>query len=414
MTPDVATLVPLGAVADLEMGQSPPSTFVTETPGAGLPFLQGNADFTHEHPRPRLWCRRPQKTCRPADVLISVRAPVGAINVADQTYCIGRGLAAVRFSEADSRFGYHALRFFAPALARVAQGTTFDAIGRSELANLQVRLPSPEERSRITDVLDTADKAIRGTEELLAKLGHLKLGLLHDLLTRGLDGKGQLRDPSRCPEVFTDTEVGRVPSRWEVAPLSSAADIVDPNPSHRYPAPSQDGVPLVCTENFVGENDFDLTKASRVPLTVLCDQNSRCQFRPGDVVFARKGRIGFARPYGHDPKVFSHTVVLMKPRPHRYTDRFLLWVVRAAPFFAGIRARMNSNVGVPTLGVDFLGKVPVPIPPPGEQAKIAAILDQVQARIELEDLMLGKLRRLKQGLAAGCGSSEGTLEDELT
>ena len=143
MTPDVATLVPLGAVADLEMGQSPPSTFVTETPGAGLPFLQGNANFTHEHPRPRLWCRRPQKTCRPADVLISVQAPVGAINVADQTYCIGRGLAAVRFSEADSRFGYHALRFFAPALARVAQGTTFDAIGRSELANLQVQLRVP-------------------------------------------------------------------------------------------------------------------------------------------------------------------------------------------------------------------------------------------------------------------------------
>src|SRR5262249_23781708 len=115
----------LGDVAQIHMGQSPPSEFVSEDEGSGLAFLQGNAEFTDLHPRARLWCRKPLKTAEFGDALISVRAPVGAINLADRAYCIGRGLAAVRFHKADHQFGYHAIAVRSQALRRVAQGTTF-------------------------------------------------------------------------------------------------------------------------------------------------------------------------------------------------------------------------------------------------------------------------------------------------
>ncbi|MFM7265891.1 MAG: restriction endonuclease subunit S [Cyanobium sp.] len=82
----------LGDVAHIEMGQSPPSEHVSEQSDAGLPFLQGNADFSALHPHPQLWCKKPLKSANRGDILISVRAPVGAINLADQSYCIGRGL----------------------------------------------------------------------------------------------------------------------------------------------------------------------------------------------------------------------------------------------------------------------------------------------------------------------------------
>ena len=81
--------------AEILAGQSPPSERV-EPLGSDLPFLQGNAEFGQRSPTARFQCRTAPKRCRPGDILISVRAPVGAMNWADRAYGIGRGLMAVR------------------------------------------------------------------------------------------------------------------------------------------------------------------------------------------------------------------------------------------------------------------------------------------------------------------------------
>src|SRR5437879_5282428 len=79
-------------IATVIAGQSPPSETYNEK-GDGLPFLQGNGDFSFKSPVPKLWCTEPVKTASKGDTLISVRAPVGEMNRADQNYAIGRGLA---------------------------------------------------------------------------------------------------------------------------------------------------------------------------------------------------------------------------------------------------------------------------------------------------------------------------------
>jgi type I restriction enzyme, S subunit len=266
------------------------------------------------------------------------------------------------------------------------------------LAGLEIPCPPLHEQRGITEILDTLDEGIRKTEQLIVKLKHVKQGLLHDLLTRGIDDNGELRDPGRHPEHFKDSPLGRLPRSWETDALGTVAEIVDPNPSHRYPNAVPRGVPVASTENFVGDDDFDLTFSTCVPDSVFVEQDRRCHFHAQDVVFARKGRLGFARPYGVERKVFSHTVVLMKPRAGRSTHRYLLWSVRADVFFEGIRARMNTNVGVPTLGVGFLASVPIAIPATAEQEQLAAILDSADDRILAEHVELAKLRRLKLGL----------------
>lgn len=73
---------------------------------------------------------------------------------------------------------------------------------------------------RIAQVLDTIDDVIRKTEELIAKLKQMKQGLLHDLLTRGVDDNGELRDPERHPELFQDSVLGRIPKGWDVERIS--------------------------------------------------------------------------------------------------------------------------------------------------------------------------------------------------
>ena len=86
--------VKLGVVCEIVMGQSPPSS-TYNTDQIGLPFFQGKAEFTELSPVIKKWCSEPKKIAEPLDILVSVRAPVGSSNIANQKCCIGRGLAAL-------------------------------------------------------------------------------------------------------------------------------------------------------------------------------------------------------------------------------------------------------------------------------------------------------------------------------
>jgi len=94
-------------VADIEMGQSPDSDFYNKD-GNGVPFLQGNADFKEIYPQPQVWTTEGNKYSKKDDILISVRAPVGEINISDNRYAIGRGLVAIGFNEkSDFKYYYY-------------------------------------------------------------------------------------------------------------------------------------------------------------------------------------------------------------------------------------------------------------------------------------------------------------------
>ena len=109
MKPNSWVLQELGEVSTVIMGQSPPSTFVNEAE-TGLPFIQGNAEFGHKYPSPNKWCSYKAKQASPGDILLSVRAPVGALNIADRELVIGRGLCAIRFNNGvDPFFGWYGL-----------------------------------------------------------------------------------------------------------------------------------------------------------------------------------------------------------------------------------------------------------------------------------------------------------------
>jgi type I restriction enzyme S subunit len=171
-------------VADIVMGQAPPGDTVSDD-GPGVPFLQGNAEFGSMYPVSQLVCRQPTRLCCKGDSLISVRAPVGALNIADRRYAIGRGLAAIRFRAIDEKYGRHCLPLAVKQLHRVAQGTTFAAVGRRELATLTFDAPLDiREQQRLAEILDAVDNEINDTQKVIAKLKRVSSGLLSDLLSR--------------------------------------------------------------------------------------------------------------------------------------------------------------------------------------------------------------------------------------
>ena len=166
--------VKLGDVCEITMGQSPDSSSYNAD-CEGLPFYQGNADFGKTHPTPRIWCSEPKKVAEAGDILISVRAPVGAINVADERCCIGRGLAAVRPSGSDISNAFLALILQSKRayLDSMSTGSTFKAIGKKVLSSCEAPLYSHEVQSRIACQINGIDDCLRSSRKLLSTLNDL-------------------------------------------------------------------------------------------------------------------------------------------------------------------------------------------------------------------------------------------------
>ena len=112
-------------IAHITMGQSPESESYNDE-RVGIPFFQGNADFGEIYPNNRIWCSSPKKIAEPGDILISVRAPIGALNYAKERCCIGRGLAAISIKdEAERNYVFHLLKAKNKELNSKGTGSTF-------------------------------------------------------------------------------------------------------------------------------------------------------------------------------------------------------------------------------------------------------------------------------------------------
>ena len=167
----------------LTMGQSPPSSTYNEH-GEGLPFFQGRTDFGFRYPENRKFCTAPTRIAQPEDTLVSVRAPVGDINMAWEQCCIGRGVAALRHKLGSSSFTYYA----AGALQRAIQqyehtGTVFGAINKQQFEEM----PTIEPTSDVVDAFGTfalqLDERIRSNVAESRTLAALRDALLPKLVS---------------------------------------------------------------------------------------------------------------------------------------------------------------------------------------------------------------------------------------
>ncbi|WP_255784583.1 restriction endonuclease subunit S [Mycobacteroides abscessus] len=201
-------------VAEVILGQSPSSSTYNEQ-GAGLPFFQGKADFGLVHPTPRVWCTAGSKFAKANDVLLSVRAPVGDVNMATQDAVIGRGVAAIRASRvSDSWFLYFALQFMKPVLEERATGSTFASVNGTAVRDLEIPYFSDAERRSIGQVLKLVLRQTERESAAESVARDLKRAVMAHVFSRGLRG-----------QVQRDTEVGPLPASWDVVAMGSVGKI---------------------------------------------------------------------------------------------------------------------------------------------------------------------------------------------
>jgi len=128
--------------------------------GKGLPFLQGKAEFGEIYPKPVKYCSKPLKIAQEGDILISVRTPVGDVNIAPFKCAIGRGLASIKPISIERLFLFYLLIFSKGRIENEGTGSTFKAIRKHNLESFLIPLPPLEEQKQIAHILSSVDKKI--------------------------------------------------------------------------------------------------------------------------------------------------------------------------------------------------------------------------------------------------------------
>ena len=324
----------LGEVCSITMGQSPSSD--TYNDSEGLPFFQGNADFGKIHPSIRVYCNAPIRIADVDDILISVRAPIGAINIADCKCCIGRGLASIRNNaEVANEYIYHALIANKEKLIAQGTGSTFKSIGKEALKELSIPVPPREEQERIVAELDCLSGIIERKREQLRELDALAQSIFYQMFG----------DP-------ITNEKG-----WEVKKWKDMLTIV--NGKNQKTVENPDGAyPIYGSGGIMGYAD-----------KYLCPKNT--------IIIGRKGNINkpifVKEPFWNVDTAFG----LIADNIH-IAPSYLFFYCRIFNF-----EQLNKAVTIPSLTKSDLLELNTPCPPLVLQQEFAERIDRIEQQRKL-------------------------------
>ncbi len=375
------SLEKLKFVALVEMGQSPPSSDYSLSSNIGLPFLQGTADFGFQHPLPRVYCLTPTKTSLPGDILFSVRAPVGTLNISDRHYGIGRGLCAIRCGDrVNQNFAWWALHWARSQLAYEVTGSTYDAVASEDVANVLIPLPSVKQQKRIADYLDRATQKIYALivakKRLLELLAEKRRALITQAVTRGLNPDVPLRDSGI-------EWLGQIPSHWNLVKIKHVATVGNGSTPFRDETSYwQDGsfpwlTSTVVNDDFIGEATEFITevalKECHLPIV-----------QPNSVLIAITGQgktRGKAALLPYKATINQHMAFITPSRALLNPNFLQLFLTSVYEVLRMISEGMGSTKGA--LTCEQVGDFFVPLPSLLEQEEIVNKLHRQIQKIDL-------------------------------
>ena len=376
------------------LGQSPPSSAYNEI-GEGLPFFQGKADFQRLHPIPRVWCTDGRKFAEPGDILISVRAPVGDVNIAADHCGIGRGLAAVRPGpDSDPWFLYFALLYSKPTLEAMATGSTFASVNRNTLNNLDIPFFDRLQQAAIGRFLWSLVSQIEQEDQALNTTQALKRAAMRILFTCGLWGESQ-----------KETGSGSVPASWTVVSLGALGKI------------GNGSTPKKATSDYWANGTYPWLTSAKVydREIVQADQFvtmralSECHLprvQPGAVLIAITGQgktLGHCAVLRIESTINQHLAYVALDQSRVVSVFVRGYLETQYDYLRQVGAGGGSTKGA--LTCSFLRGLPIPVPPMDEQQEIVAVLDAIDRKIDLhhrkrtalDDLFKALLHKLMTG-----------------
>jgi type I restriction enzyme S subunit len=361
------------------MGQSPSSSSYNEI-SEGLPFYQGNADFGELYPIVRYYCSKPTKIAFPNDILLSVRAPIGALNIANEKCCIGRGLAALTPGEnLEMKYLYYILKDNHAELNAKGTGSTFKAINKSTLCDFKIPLPPIEIQQKIAKILDAAGDLLKLRKQQLAELDQLIQSVFYEMFG----------DP-------VTNEKG-----WDSIELNKLAEIVSGiTKGRKIKEQELFTVPYMRVAN-VKDGHIDLTEIKTIEATQT--EIERYSLKDKDVLMTEGGdpdKLGRGAIWRADIKDCIHQNHIFRVRVEQekidsqYFSEYLK-LPNAKQYF--LRCAKQTT-GIASINMRQLKLLPVLLPPIKMQIKFAAIVEKIEAEKALVQQSIDETQTLFDSL----------------
>jgi type I restriction enzyme S subunit len=434
-------------------GQSPPGN-TYNVDGEGLPFFQGKAEFGELYPTPVKWCSSPTKIAEPADILISIRAPVGPTNLCPTRACIGRGLAAIRpLGGVHHRYVLYGLRHTAQALLDESTGSTFDAIGGKTLREHVLPLAPLNEQGLIVAEIEKQftrlDTAIVSLKRVQAKLKRYQVAVLKAACDGRLvpteaklaraDGRAYEPASLLLNRILTERR-----SRWETSELSklktSGKAAKDFAWKQKYKIPSApvnanahdapegwsvgsleqltsavrvicygilmpkedvpDGVPYVRVLDLKGDR-IDIQNLKRTS-PAIAQTYARASLKGGDVLLAIRGSYGRVAEVPSELEGGNITQDTCRLDVSELVNHRYIATCLRGPIAQGYLKRVARGVAVKGVNIADVRLCPIPIPPYPEQKRIVveverrlSIIDELVTQVNAD---LRRAERLRQSI----------------
>jgi len=258
-------------------------------------------------------------------------------------------------------------------LIKLKPGSEHKRFWISEYSRLSIPLPPLPEQQKIAKILETIDNAIEKTDKIIEKYKRIKHGLMQDLLTKGIDENGNIRNEKT--HKFKDSPLGRIPEEWEVVRLGEMGEIIYGERLNEYEY-VEDGSSIVYgTTGIIARTEkyIDVGEA---------------------IILPRKGSINNKFYVKEGQKFFViDTAFYVKFTKTEVYVKYIYYFLHQVNF-----ELLNEATGIPSLNRENLKNILIPLPPLPEQQRIAEILSQIDKTIEKEEQYKEKLKRLKQGL----------------
>lgn len=339
--------VKLKEFSKIIMGQSPKSEFYN-TNGKGTPFLQGVRTFGEIYPSIDTFTTKIHKTAEKGDVLFTVRAPVGEVNISPTKLCIGRGLASI--SSKNNKFLYYLLKSSKEKFNSVSTGTIYSSINKNMLENLEFEIPDDESAKQISEILSNLDSKIEINNKIISNLESQAQAIFKSWFVDF--------EPFQDGN-FVESELGMIPEGWEVKELGEVADF-----SNGYSFKSKD-----LLEERKSKNDYKVFKQADIKVGGGINPNntkswidrefirknklSRFIIQSGDLMMCMTDMKNNVRLLGNSALVYQPDEYILNQRVGRLRSKqkeikpsFLYYLTNNSVFLNDLRGRANTGVQV--------------------------------------------------------------------
>lgn len=344
-------------IAKITMGQSPDSSSYNDSRD-GLPFFQGNADFGEVYPTERVWCNSPKKIAHAGDILISVRAPIGALNYAKEKCCIGRGLAAITIDdETERNYVFHLLKARINDLNNKGTGSTFKAIGKNVIEDILVPQISRDKQQKSMDIMDLLESIIRQRRNELEKLDELI--------------------KARFVEMFGDSETND--KQWPIYKLNELCNIGSSKRIYQNEQ-SSEGVPFWRISDLVNKMDKGVVESGLfIPEGRYAELNEQGLVpMAGDILVTSRGTIGRCYIITDEDRFYFQDGMIswLSKYRHGITPVYLQYLFMMQGLRKQIDA-MQAGSTVAYLSIAMLKKLDIMVPDDAMQKKFVDFVAQV-------------------------------------